>query len=65
MSALKLFKVSIAGALAGALLAVATPQTALTAHACKCDDFGSSQYACNLDQDACVEGTELCFVSCS
>lgn len=66
MSVLKLFKLSIAGALAGALFAMASPQTALSGgqEVCICSDGGTSTYKCSEDHKSCEDGTEVCTIVC-
>lgn len=61
----KLSRVSILGALMGAVLAIAAPPPRLAAElACKCDDYGTGAYACNYSQTACVVGHEECHLTC-
>ena len=66
MSILKLFSLGVFGVLAGAALAVTTPQVAVSAEVCKCDDWspGEGSYTCNWDQTKCVSGTEICLLRC-
>ena len=65
MSILKLFSLGVFGVLAGAALAVTTPQVAVSAEACKCDDFGDGDYKCNSAQTQCISGNEQCQLLCS
>lgn len=65
MSIRKLFTLGIAGAMLGAVLAVAAPPTAANASAgCSCNDFESGNYQCNMDQSACIAGSEVCQLTC-
>ena len=65
MSIRKLFTMGIAGAMLGAVLAVAAPPTAANASAsCTCNDWGSGRYQCNMGQTACLAGREVCQLTC-
>lgn len=65
MSIRKLFNLGIAGAMLGAVLAVAAPPTAANASAgCSCNDWGAGHYQCNMSQTACFAGSEVCQLTC-
>ncbi len=66
MTTLRMFRLVIVGSLAGALLAMATPQPALTKKAgvCRCSDEGTGNYRCSGDHSACVAGSEACSITC-
>lgn len=62
----KLLQLGIVGSLAGAVLAMTSPAKPLVAEeGCKCDDDGTGKYKCNLAQNACVAGGDVCVVVCA
>lgn len=62
----KVLGLSVLGAAAGTILAVATAPQPLSARGpCKCDDWGTGMHQCNYDQNACITGSEHCEVVCS
>ena len=63
-----ILKISLAGALTGALLAMTAPPSSASARGeegCKCDDDGSGNYSCNAAQTACIAGNQVCDVKCA
>lgn len=62
----KLFGLVLAGTLLGGVLAATVPMSHLTAQAdsCWCTDDASGDKKCNLDQDACIAGDEICQLCC-